>query len=84
MPLRASHGNSLLTLSNLLGKPPEAGALVAMRAGRTQPHGSRWMYGHRIGPTVGDPNSSQVIRISLGPNGLQAKCNRYTLLNHKL
>ena len=66
--LDSSHGSSLRALGTL----PEAGALVAWRAGRVQPHGGKWFYGQLEGPVAGDPGASQVLKIALGPNGLQA------------
>ena len=65
--VRASHGSSLRAIGNL----PEAGSLVAMRTEHTQQHGGKWIYGHRVAPAENSRGTSMVIRISLGPNGLQ-------------
>ena len=65
--VRASHGDSLRAIGDL----PEAGSLVAMGTERTQQHGGKWIYGHRVGPAEGGHGTSMVIRILLGPNGLQ-------------
>ena len=65
--VRASHGSSLRAIGNL----PEAGSLVAMRTEHTQQHGGKWIYGHRVAPAENSRGTSKVIRISLGPNGLQ-------------
>ena len=69
--LTASHGSSL----RAIGSPPKAGALVACGTAATNRAGANWFYGHLVGPTAGRPDSSQVIRICLGPNGLQAPHN---------